>query len=255
MGDRAFPIRVRVADLTKVFRWRYGRTRMLPDDDAGLEDLRLMIDHLIQLPNGRHACLMFAEIWAPWIATTELEVEIDNAQRAGRRHAAESLGHELNLTYDERRELRITTIRPNMPAEEFARRRREDRTAAENSRRQKKRKAQQPQAPNTEGLLPRAKAVLEAITSADRWLSIGDLRGKLDWLPCFRDGRSNATSAESLKRSINRILTDLLKAGLIEARNEPTKWGSSGRLVRPMKPHANGLPLAHVAGTPGHAHD
>jgi hypothetical protein len=59
--------RLRLGDIKKLLRSRYGHT--LPDDDAGLADLELMLDCVSFVPNARFRMKNIIEIWAPWMDT------------------------------------------------------------------------------------------------------------------------------------------------------------------------------------------
>ena len=67
--------RLRLGDLQKVLRWRYGPT--LPDDDAGRDDLRLLLQ-TISMGQGDWTKLKNAiEVWAPWMNAGEALQLID----------------------------------------------------------------------------------------------------------------------------------------------------------------------------------
>ena len=70
---RASPMQLaslRLGDLARVFRSRYGAVR-LPDDDAGRDDIRLAVDHLASLPHPAKAIVRWLETWAPWLTLAE----------------------------------------------------------------------------------------------------------------------------------------------------------------------------------------
>ena len=61
--------RLPVGDLKKVLRSRYGHT--LPDDDAGREDLELLLDLVSFVPDARFRMKNVIEVWAPWMDIEE----------------------------------------------------------------------------------------------------------------------------------------------------------------------------------------
>src|SRR5207248_1473750 len=67
--------RLRLANLRKLLRDRYGP--VLPNDDAGREDL---LELLLPISVGPHADIKMAnaiEVWAPWMDKKEAEAIID----------------------------------------------------------------------------------------------------------------------------------------------------------------------------------
>jgi hypothetical protein len=95
-------------DADRLLHSRYGA--VLPDDDAGREDVFVIVNMLIVLSDG----LLRARDWvrrrAPWYSD-ELERIADALIRNPYRFKAATLGRMLNLTLAERDRLRITTIR------------------------------------------------------------------------------------------------------------------------------------------------
>src|SRR5262245_65636663 len=57
--------RLRLGEIKKLLRSRYGHT--LPDDDAGLADLELLLDCVSFVPNARFRMKNIIEVWAPWM--------------------------------------------------------------------------------------------------------------------------------------------------------------------------------------------
>jgi hypothetical protein len=103
--------RLRVGNLRKLFRARYGP--VLPDDDAGREDLREL---LLPISVGPHAGIKMPnaiEIWAPWMQPEEagrLIDQINLTPARQRRPTASNLGERLYLTNGERERLKLWTI-------------------------------------------------------------------------------------------------------------------------------------------------
>lgn len=109
---RASPMQLaslRLGDLSRVFRSRYGGVR-LPDDDAGRDDIRLAVDHLASLPHPAKAIVRWLETWAPWLTLAEHRQIIADGIANHRNWKADALAWRLRLTREERRMLGITTI-------------------------------------------------------------------------------------------------------------------------------------------------
>jgi hypothetical protein len=103
---------LRVAELNRLFTDRY-RGMLLPDDDSGRADVRLMVHHI----SRRHASpATHIGAWladrAPWFAGEERDNLVDVAIERPLRWKADTLGQLLRLTTEERSRLRIRTIGP-----------------------------------------------------------------------------------------------------------------------------------------------
>jgi hypothetical protein len=95
--------------LEKVYAGRYGRHR-LPDDDAGRDDLRIMMDILMQRrEHGEDHCRRWVATWMPELPDHELDDILDTA---GRRWTPAALGKALNLTNAERMQRGVRIILP-----------------------------------------------------------------------------------------------------------------------------------------------
>ncbi len=112
-GKQEMLRRLRLGDIRRLFRKRYGHT--LPDDDAGREDLReLLLPISLGSEAGRKMENAVA-VWAPWMAPDEATALIDDINLLAPRYrkpTARQLGERLQLTYDERKALGIHTIAP-----------------------------------------------------------------------------------------------------------------------------------------------
>lgn len=96
----------RVAEMIRLFEHRYG-SQLLPDDEAGREDLNLVADELLKLNNPEARVVAFVETCAPWLPAGELAKLLKRFPRPRR---ADAMGRELNLRYAERKALLIRTI-------------------------------------------------------------------------------------------------------------------------------------------------
>lgn len=102
---------LRVAELARLFRRRYGLT--LPLDDSGFEDAQIMAHHLTGLVgNPRKRIAQWLALMMPEISFDRAETIISQAIDNPQRWRAERLGRTLRLTDAERSSLRITTIAP-----------------------------------------------------------------------------------------------------------------------------------------------
>jgi hypothetical protein len=123
--------RRRLGDLKRVLRSRYGHT--LPDDDAGRDDLELLLDVVSFVPNARYRMKNIIQTWAAWMSTNESYELVEHVLRKPRylrKIKAAQLGDRLSLTYREREALGIRTIRPgDLTPEQFEERRKEKRKA------------------------------------------------------------------------------------------------------------------------------
>jgi hypothetical protein len=100
---------IRIAELCRLFRARYGAT--LPDDDAGREDARIMAHHLAHMSGDpRIRIRSWLNLWAPWMPPEEATSLIEAVLAKPLRYRADTLGKRLNLTEAERTRLSIRTI-------------------------------------------------------------------------------------------------------------------------------------------------
>jgi len=151
---------LRIADLSRLFRSRYGVT--LPDDDAGRDDIKLAVDHLASLPHPARAITRWLENWAPWLTLAEHRQIIADGI-AGQRHwKADALAWRLRLTEEERRMLGITTIGAVDMGKAARTKRRRDR---DRERKATKRKAA--------GAVPRREYEANSTEKAKPWIAEG----------------------------------------------------------------------------------
>lgn len=101
-------VTLRLNDLAKLFRARYGH--VLPDDDAGRDDLEVAVNHLACLPHPQKPIEHWIEIWAPWLTVKERNVIVAGALLCPTRWKADALAWRLRLTAADRTTLGITTI-------------------------------------------------------------------------------------------------------------------------------------------------
>lgn len=99
---------LRLNDLARLFRVRYGL--VLPEDDAGRDDLQVALSHIAPLANSRPRMARYIEIWAPWLTVGEAKGMINQALTEARVWNADQLAWRLHLTAADRTSLGITTI-------------------------------------------------------------------------------------------------------------------------------------------------
>lgn len=155
-GGRAPPsfAALRLAELFRLFGARYGIE--LPDDDAGRDDLQVVLDHFARTRDAERRMRSVASLWAPWMPADELDVMIATAIDRPKRFKADTLAARLGLRMEERTQLGIFTIgaidcsaddRAKLRAERARvreERRRRDRGAVRLDEYRRKRKAEKP---------------------------------------------------------------------------------------------------------------
>jgi hypothetical protein len=150
----------RIAELRRLFVARYGR--ILPDDDAGRDDARIMAHHLARLTNPERRITSFLELQAPWMTAAEIRSLIAKVIAKPLRWRADRLAVRLNLHEAERHRLGITTIGAVDVdrLERLARRKQRAR-----HRDQQRRRAQ--------GAKPRTEYEAHALTRTKPWQALG----------------------------------------------------------------------------------
>jgi hypothetical protein len=133
---------IRSLELGKLFRDRYGIE--LPDDDAGREDLRVLLDVLACRPKARKLMESAVSLWAPWMPQNEAEEGIYFAMANMKYATADEIAGRLTLTDTERTRLRIRTIGSvDVPRAARVERRKQRQREAARQRRVRQKQAQQ----------------------------------------------------------------------------------------------------------------
>ena len=103
----------RVGDLNKLLARRYASNResyVFPDDDAGLEDLKILLHHYAL--NNPLAMPKIVKLRAPWMDEAAATRLLEQIEAFPQKWRADTLGRKLNLTGTEWRTLRLRTIAP-----------------------------------------------------------------------------------------------------------------------------------------------
>lgn len=149
---------LRLRDLAKLFRARYGV--VLPDDDAGRDDIDVAVNHLASLAHPKGRIGKWLGLWAPWLTLAARDQLIAKAVIHQQHWSADQLAWRLRLTMEDRMALGITTIGAiDMPKRERTKRRRA--------------KAAQRTARNRKPRMTRAEYEATALTTTQPWVAEG----------------------------------------------------------------------------------
>jgi hypothetical protein len=100
---------LRCRDLDLYFDDRYGP--VLPDDDAGREDVMIYLNHLAHKQDDRQAAMHeWLDQRAPWLVGDARKAYIAKVFRKPIMYRADTLAQKLGLTFARRQRLGITTI-------------------------------------------------------------------------------------------------------------------------------------------------
>ena len=224
MGDRHIVTHNRVAVITTVVLSRHG---CFPPDDAGLEYLRVVFEHLEHLPNAAQQMRKFAAARARWIEPKQLERLISAVIDAPRVWwTNRALGVELNVTAAEVAQHKLRYITPcdltdeEVKQQELAGKR----EYARRARRLKRPLTRPREAWDNRTLHHREATLIDTMSGKpDRWWSKSALVRSVKSLPSFRDDGGIALQPKSLGRVVNRHLKRLREAGFIDARQVQTE--------------------------------
>ena len=100
---------IRLAELERFFQYRYGP--LLPDDDAGRDDLRVAAHHIAWLGGEVVPHIVaWAHRWCPWLPAEQAAALARRVAADPIKWTADNLAHRIGLTAAERTALGITTI-------------------------------------------------------------------------------------------------------------------------------------------------
>jgi hypothetical protein len=154
---------IRIAELDRDFADRY-RGMLLPDDDAGRDDVLLMLHHLARTNNPERRVANWLRLHAPWFDDREAIARI---LANPHRFRADPLAAKIGLTAERRTRLKITTIGAiDLPKRERNKLRKAKKIE---QRREKRRK---------DGAKPRAEYEAQSIEKAKPWQALGISRRK-----------------------------------------------------------------------------
>jgi hypothetical protein len=156
---------LRIAELRRLYQARYGH--VLPDDDAGRDDVLIMAYHLARgSGDAKRNITNWIALYAPWMPSGEVENLISMVVAQPLLFRADKLGVRLNLTNAERQRLRIRTIRAvdRTRAEQLAECK-ERKRKADRLRRQQRRR--------TTGARPRAEYEANSLSRSKPWAALG----------------------------------------------------------------------------------
>jgi len=184
-------VRLRPRQLRRLYKKRHGTT--LPDNEEGRRLAAIMLDHLVHGHDGHHEATVFLIRSCPWMAPAERADAIARAFRDRKFWSASALGDELWLTWEERDDCGITTIRPFWATDEDMAAFRQVKNTAS-----KRKKRQQETKPKKEALpVIRAKAIADLLKLGER-CTVKDLCEKRS---CIRlghlDGKALTTAVHN----------------------------------------------------------
>lgn len=207
---------LRAREIETVVISRYGDR--LPADDAGRDDLEILIAHLVHTENGQAKAAQFARLRAPWLQESNRIELIDRLSASvPPMLSAFELACRLGVTWKQRTAFadagtRLTTIGAcDLTAAEFEQRRRARRAQQARERRKKVLRDFIARPQNARG-----HAILEAL--ADRgWTSIVELRRIIEMSDAVKPrGCFDGLSKDNLRRVLDREIDRLRDAGEIE---------------------------------------
>lgn len=136
--------RVRLGHVRRLLRDRYGHT--LPDDDAGYEDLRILLHvkaNACKPENRVRMLLKEIEVSAPWMSSVKARQVADEIAAKPLKVTSDWLGKELNVNADTRDRLAIWQIGAvDLDAAGRKKRARERRRQRDRERKMRQRKCQ-----------------------------------------------------------------------------------------------------------------
>jgi hypothetical protein len=210
---------IRLRELQTILRDRYGA--QLPDDDAGLDDLELLVGYAtLAGKKPEHQ----VSAWAPWCDAAETERLIWSAATHPVWHTPDELAKRVGLRYSVRKRLSIRTIRC---VDANSKEREQLRCGNRNKNKRLKRVAKQEEPMQTEPapmhLKPKERKVLARIDGAE--IAVPELTRRVATLKEFQ-------KLAEPQRQLHKILDHLVALGLIADRSENHPQGGKVRFVR-----------------------
>ncbi|MFD2183329.1 hypothetical protein [Rhodoplanes azumiensis] len=204
---------LRVPEIERVFRHRY--VAVLPDDDAGRDDLDVLLVHVLRFSNGHQVAPSFVRRWAPWASAEEAATLVEKAAGTDSIGTADEVAERLGLTYEERQKLGITTIGAiDCGPAERARRRKERHAARQRARRRERKQ----DAAERRGkvlarldLSPRAASLFDRLASG-RWMKLPEVERS------WTEGEVGGLSPAAKHMAVWRAARELVRVGLVDIR-------------------------------------
>lgn len=151
---------LRISELTRILEHRYGP--QLPDDDAGREDMGIMLHHLAHTREPEQAIMGWIAVRCPWMPIAKATSLMRQTVARPQKWNADDLAERLRLTEAERDALHVTTIGAiDLPKHARLARRKKRKRQAEKAKRQAK------------GSRTRAEYEAQALTRTKPWEAEG----------------------------------------------------------------------------------
>jgi hypothetical protein len=196
--------RIRIGDLNKLYGYRYGGGRyeyVLPDDDAGREDLIVLLQHYGH--TNPHKMPQIIKLRAPWMEVDEVVRTIEHVNTYPRQWRAETMGRLQRVSKTEWQHLDLRTIAPtDMITEE----RRQERRLRNRLRMRFRRRAERRK--------PRAEYLANSKSRTKPWLAAGISRAK--W---YRVTKQKAKADET---SVCPVILTKMPRTHLSHNNKPT---------------------------------
>jgi hypothetical protein len=229
---------LRANELRRVFNDRYGP--VYPDDDAGREDLALLLGQLAQLRGAPFAMDNALSERAPWMPADEREGFKQTAATGFVWWDADELGRKIGLTMEQRTRLSVRTIGA-VDCDRQARLalRREKNRDRERARRRSERR----QLKRRPIISERGLAVFEALPPSS-WHTVSWL---IDGLTGTREFAGVAPA--SLRRLVKRALADAERNHLVKTKTEDGPRGKVMFATRDQRWTRETVPMGTTTGT------
>ncbi|MEJ1161777.1 hypothetical protein [Prosthecomicrobium sp. N25] len=105
-------VSIQLAEALRLLRDRWGSDLVLPNDDAGTTDLFIILSLIRRVrPLDRRELMAMSEAMIPDMDPRRRVAQVDRIMTKPYQWTATSIGRHLNLTYDDRKRLKIKAIR------------------------------------------------------------------------------------------------------------------------------------------------
>jgi len=215
-----FVARLRIKELRRIFHFRWGHT--LPDDDSGLHDAEIILAHIAQAGGDVETKIdNFLDIWCPWMPPSLRADAKLAAMTTRRRWTADGLAAEMNLTLQERSDLKIKTIGAVDCNEQARISRRQEKHRKRQQERRRKLRLQ----PKRQAKVPvrRLQAILLLLPAAG-WSSVPRLCRELA-------NHTEFAHQMSMRSAVHRAIDKGVADGVLESRMRANTGGLPEREV------------------------